>query len=82
MGGLLPPLNPACSQALVLAFALPLLPVLWLQQMKRWPTWSCGVSVFPWSYTDAETCYVLEGRVLVTPDGESAMPWHLGVMNT
>lgn len=39
------------------------------QAAKRWPTWGCGAEKFPWSYTDSETCYVLEGRVIVTPDG-------------
>lgn len=36
---------------------------------SSWPTWGCGVSTFPWSYPEAETCLVLEGEVTVTPDG-------------
>lgn len=36
--------------------------------VKRWPTWSAGVSRFPWTYGEAETCYILEGEVVVTPD--------------
>jgi uncharacterized cupin superfamily protein len=27
-------------------------------------------SEFPWSYDDPETCYFLEGDVVVTPEGE------------
>jgi len=33
-----------------------------------WPTWGCGVSSFPWSYDEQETCLLLEGDVTVTPD--------------
>jgi uncharacterized cupin superfamily protein len=35
----------------------------------EWPTWSKEVSSFPWSYDCEETCYFLEGDVVVTPDG-------------
>jgi uncharacterized cupin superfamily protein len=34
-----------------------------------WPIWTKEVSEFPWSYDATEVCYVLEGRVVVTPDG-------------
>ena len=34
-----------------------------------WPIWSCGVSTFPWTYDERETCLLLEGAVTVTPDG-------------
>ena len=34
-----------------------------------WPVWSKEVSVFPWTYDRQETCYVLDGEVIVTPDG-------------
>jgi len=34
-----------------------------------WPIWSCGVSTFPWTYDEPETCLLLEGDVTVTPDG-------------
>jgi len=39
--------------------------------VRDWPTWSADVSTFPWSYDEPETCYFLEGDVLVTPDGGS-----------
>ena len=32
-----------------------------------WGTWGCGVSKFPWTYDSAETCYLLKGKVTVTP---------------
>jgi len=30
-----------------------------------WPIWTCKPSEFDWSYTDRETCYILEGKVTV-----------------
>ena len=32
---------------------------------SSWGTWECGVSIFPWSYDATETCYILEGNVVV-----------------
>ncbi len=42
-----------------------------LQQLKvsSWPIWTKEISEFPWTYDDSETCYLLEGDVIVTPDG-------------
>lgn len=37
--------------------------------VRSWPTWTKEVSEFPWSYDADEVCYILEGRVIVTPDG-------------
>ncbi len=37
--------------------------------MKKWSIWEETVSEFPWHYQETETCYILEGRVTVTPDG-------------
>ena len=38
----------------------------------NWSIWTKEVSEFPWTYDEAETCYFLEGDVVVTPDaGES-----------
>ncbi|ROR29582.1 cupin domain-containing protein [Inmirania thermothiophila] len=37
--------------------------------VETWPVWTCGVSTFPWTYDATETCYLLEGEVVVTPDG-------------
>lgn len=33
-----------------------------------WGTWGCGISTFPWTYSDEEWCFILEGEVTVTPD--------------
>ena len=32
-----------------------------------WGTWGCAVSKFPWTYDSSESCYLLEGKVTVTP---------------
>ena len=37
--------------------------------VKSWPIWTKEESEFPWSYSDTETCYLLEGEVTVIPDG-------------
>lgn len=31
--------------------------------------WGCPPSKFPWTYDAKETCYLLEGKVKVTPSG-------------
>lgn len=39
--------------------------------VSTWPTWSKEVSKFPWTYSEQEVAYILEGEVTVTPkDGE------------
>jgi uncharacterized cupin superfamily protein len=35
----------------------------------KWPIWTKEASEFPWTYDEQETCYFLEGDVVVTPDG-------------
>lgn len=37
--------------------------------VDHWPIWKKEVSEFPWHYDKTETCYILRGRFLVTPDG-------------
>lgn len=34
-----------------------------------WPIWEKEVSTFPWTYDTKETCYILQGEVIVTPNG-------------
>lgn len=34
-----------------------------------WPVWEKAVSRFDWHYDAAESCYLLEGEVTVTPAG-------------
>ena len=35
-----------------------------------WPVWSKGVSEFEWTYDKKETCYIIEGKAILTPEGE------------
>jgi uncharacterized cupin superfamily protein len=37
--------------------------------VSGWSIWSKEASEFPWTYGEQETCYFLEGEVIVTPDG-------------
>ncbi|MFH1437147.1 MAG: cupin domain-containing protein [Pseudomonadota bacterium] len=40
--------------------------------VTSWGTWGCEVSVFDWTYDNTETCYILDGRVIVkTDEGET-----------
>jgi hypothetical protein len=42
----------------------------------EWSIWTKKPSIFPWTYEEQETCYFLEGDVIVTPTGEE--PVRLG----
>ena len=41
-----------------------------------WPIWTKEASTFAWTYESTETCYFLQGDVIVTPDGGE--PVHMG----
>lgn len=44
-----------------------------------WGTWGCGVSKFPWTYDQNESCFLLNGQVTVTPsDGRKAATFGAG----
>lgn len=36
--------------------------------VDSWPIWSKEISCFDWQYDQAETCYILEGHAIVTPE--------------
>ncbi len=36
-----------------------------------WPVWTKGVSEFDWEYDQQETCYIIEGRAIVTAENEA-----------
>ena len=38
---------------------------------KSWPVWSCEASSFDWSYTEKETCLIIEGEVTVSYANDS-----------
>ena len=44
-----------------------------------WGTWGCDASKFPWTYDSNESCYLLKGKVTVTPtDGRKAATFGAG----
>jgi uncharacterized protein len=50
--------------------------------VKQWPIWEKEVSIFPWTYDATETCYLLEGDVIVTPDGGQPVRFGKGDLAT
>lgn len=45
-------------------------------EVFQWPIWTKEVSEFPWTYDSSETCFFLEGRVIVTP--KDGLPVEIG----
>jgi uncharacterized cupin superfamily protein len=43
------------------------------EQASAWDTWTKEPSTFSWYYDEKETCYILEGKVFVTPEGGEAV---------
>ena len=41
--------------------------------VDEWPIWKKEVSEFDWEYDQTETCYIVEGEAIVTPDGGEAV---------
>ncbi len=37
--------------------------------VASWAIWTHEAAEFPWTYDEQETCYLLEGDVIVTPQG-------------
>ena len=50
--------------------------------VKTWDIWTKEVSEFPWSYGEQEICYLLEGDVIVTPDGGEPVRFGAGDLVT
>ena len=50
--------------------------------VSSWPIWEKEVSEFPWHYDERETCYLLEGDVIVTPDGGQPVQFGKGDLVT
>jgi uncharacterized protein len=44
--------------------------------LANWSIWTKEISEFPWHYDRQETCYFLEGEVIVVP--ESGQPQPMG----
>ncbi len=39
-----------------------------IQEISTCPIWECEPFEFPWSYSETEVCYLLEGKVKVSTD--------------
>ncbi|NDP47307.1 MAG: cupin domain-containing protein [Sulfuriferula multivorans] len=37
-------------------------------KVNVWPEWEKESSIMPWTYVEAETSYILEGRAIITPE--------------
>ena len=52
------------------------------EDIFNWPIWTKEMSEFPLTYNSAETCYFLEGDVVVTPDGGDPVKMQKGDLVT
>jgi uncharacterized cupin superfamily protein len=48
-----------------------------INTFKAWPIWKCEPSTFDWAYTEKETCYLLEGKVMIS-DGKDSVSFGAG----
>ncbi|WP_373974837.1 cupin domain-containing protein [Chitinibacter sp. SCUT-21] len=48
----------------------------------HWPVWEKNISTFPWTYDCSETCLLIEGEVIVTPEGGEPVTLHTGDLAT
>ncbi len=46
--------------------------------IKDWPIWTCEPSNFAWTYSEKETCLILEGDITVTPDNGESVKFGVG----
>ncbi len=46
--------------------------------VRSWPIWEKETSVFDWHYDSNEDCYLLEGRVRVTPESGETVEFGAG----
>ncbi len=51
-------------------------------KVKNWPIWTKEVSEFSWFYDCAETCYLLEGEVIVTTEDGNSVQFGQGDLVT
>ena len=47
-----------------------------------WPIWTKEISEFDWEYDKTETCYIVEGEAIVTPENGEAVTIREGDMVT
>ncbi|MDG6777861.1 cupin domain-containing protein [Thiomicrorhabdus sp. zzn3] len=51
-------------------------------QVRQWPIWEKQASEFPWFYDAEEVCFLLEGKVTVTPENGEAVDIKAGDLVT
>ena len=42
-----------------------------IETCNAWPIWTCEPSTFDWTYTEKETCLLLQGSVTVSDGSDS-----------
>ncbi|KAF7598103.1 MAG: cupin [Candidatus Dactylopiibacterium carminicum] len=47
-----------------------------------WPVWEKEISEFPWFYDSSETCCLIAGEVVVTPEGGEPVTLRTGDLAT
>ena len=50
--------------------------------VSKWPTWQKEVSIFPWTFYEQETAYILEGECVITPTGGAPVSFGKGDLVT
>ncbi|MGB2599422.1 MAG: cupin domain-containing protein [Candidatus Omnitrophota bacterium] len=50
--------------------------------VDSWPIWEKEASRFDWSYDEQETCYILEGKAKVEPEGGEPVEFGAGDLVT
>jgi len=45
-----------------------------------WPVWNKEISEFDWQYDSNETCYIVEGKAIVTPENGEPVTIETGDM--
>ena len=43
-----------------------------------WPIWTKDISEFDWEYDQQETCYIIEGSAVITPENEEPVTIQAG----
>lgn len=50
--------------------------------IEDWPLWNKEVSEFDWHYDKTETCYIVEGKAIITPETGETITIESGDMVT
>ena len=49
-----------------------------IRQTENWGSWSKEPSEFPWSYSEREVCYILEGSATVNAQSGESISFEAG----